>query len=105
MVNQIKELNQSNVALALRSAGYVAVQVWGPNCPHCVAAKKIWQQLDAGSVQLCQLNAAKAPAVSKRWRVRAVPSFLLFNNGKEVARFHGAITAKRLQAWLAQAEK
>ncbi|WP_158583971.1 thioredoxin family protein [Salinibius halmophilus] len=101
----VLELNQSNVAAVMRKQGYVAVKVWGPNCPHCAAAKQIWQKLAAGEVALYQLNAAKAPAVSKRWRVRAVPSFLLFKNGKEVARFHGAITAKRLQAWLDSAQK
>lgn len=105
MSGAIVQLNQSNVAHTMRSQEYVAVKVWGPNCPHCQAAKVIWQKLQAGDAKMCELNVSKAPAVAKRWRIRAVPTFILFRRGKEVARFSGVVTKKQLESWLSRSIK
>lgn len=105
MSGAIVQLNQSNVAHTLRSNEYVAVKVWGPNCPHCMSAKAIWQQLQPGAASMCELNVSKAPALAKRWRIRAVPTFIIFRRGKEVARFSGAIAKKPLQQWLSRSVK
>lgn len=97
----VPALTQSNIATISKRQPVLAVQVWGPNCPHCQASKGMWEAIAKDSeVPLFQLNAAKAPAISKRWRIRGVPAFVLVRQGKVVSQFQGRVSEKALRSWL-----
>ena len=42
------------------------------------------------SVQFGKLNVDQQPLISKALKVQTIPTFILFVNGKELARFFGA---------------
>jgi thioredoxin 2 len=50
-------------------------------------------------VRLLKLNADIAPAVSSRLRISGIPTLLLMQGGREVARASGALDAKTIVAW------
>jgi thioredoxin 2 len=56
------------------------------------------QELEPG-VRLLKLNSDVAPDVSSRLGITGIPTLLLMQRGKELARSAGAMDTRRLVAW------
>jgi thioredoxin 2 len=54
----------------------------------------------AGRVKLVKVDVDQAPGVSQRFAVRAVPTLLVLDRGRVVARQSGAAPAAALRRWL-----
>ena len=52
----------------------------------------------AGKVIVAKVNIDELPALTSRFNVKAVPTFIVFKGGKEVSRFTGYKTRKDLVA-------
>jgi len=50
-------------------------------------------------VRLLKINADTAPSVSSRFGISGIPTLLLMQGGREVARISGAMDAKSIVAW------
>jgi thioredoxin 2 len=50
-------------------------------------------------VRLLKLNADTAPSVSSRLAISGIPTLLLMQGGREIARTSGAMDAKTIVAW------
>jgi thioredoxin 2 len=50
-------------------------------------------------VRLLKLNADTAPSVSSRFGISGIPTLLLMQDGREVARISGAMDAGKIIAW------
>ena len=86
--------------------GVVLVDVWGPSCQVCLALLPHVEALAARhpAVRVVKLEAPKARRVCIELRLMGLPAFLLFRDGEEVARISDpALTAERLDRWLAEA--
>ena len=57
----------------------------------------------AGSLKLVKVDVDAAPQISQRFTVQAVPTLLLVDDGKVLARQSGAAPVAALRSWLDQA--
>jgi thioredoxin 2 len=57
----------------------------------------------AGQLKLVKVDVDKAPALSQRFAVRAVPTLLLLDHGQVLVRQSGAAPVAALRNWLDQA--
>lgn len=76
----------------LDAPGICLVDLFSNRCPPCkVLAPTISSLADkyVGRVTVCKVNVDRAPAVAERYGVRAIPTVLIINNGKEIKRLVG----------------
>jgi thioredoxin 2 len=86
----------------------VLVDVWAPWCGPCRMVSPVLDQLateKAGQVKLAKVDADQNPGLSRRFDVQAIPTLLVLDRGRVVARQVGAAPAPRLRVWLDEALK
>jgi len=78
------------------------IDVWAPWCGPCRAMAPMFdraaQELEP-KVRLLKLNSDAAPDVSSRLGITGIPTLLLMQRGKELARSAGALDTQRIVAW------
>lgn len=89
----------------LREGGMpVLAYVWAPWCPPCAAMTPAMDDVAARighRVRVVKLNAAGDSQALTAFGIAAVPALLLFSaDGREQARFLGALTARAVVAWV-----
>lgn len=87
----------------LVAQGHVVVDVWGPQCAPCIAMMPAVEALAQAraDVKFVKLDSSQARRLCMELRVMGLPAFLLFQDGREVARVAGQdVTAARLTQWL-----
>jgi thioredoxin 2 len=78
------------------------VDIWAPWCGPCRAMGPMFERAAAElepDVRLLKLNADEAPEISARFQVQAIPTMLLLQSGRLLARNSGAMDANRIVAW------
>ena len=83
--------------------GTTLVDVWGPECRPCLAlmphVEKVAEARD--ELNVVKLEAPKARRVCIKLRVHGLPTFLLMQDGEEVARLSApSISPAQLDEWL-----
>jgi len=71
----------------------VVVDFWAPWCGPCRAVAPILDDLASefdGKVQIVKVNVDEEPALSGEYGVQAIPTMIVFKNGKEIERVIGA---------------
>jgi thioredoxin 1 len=87
----------------LVSTGTVLVDVWGPQCRPCIALMPHVERLavERPALKIVKLDSTKARRLCIELRVMGLPAFLLFQEGREVARLAAPdLTAPELEQWL-----
>jgi thioredoxin 1 len=85
----------------VRTAGRVLVEVTAAWCPPCQRMKPLVQALArerAGSLRVAILDMDAAPAAAAALGVRGAPTFIVFEDGREIARQLGAMPPTVLRA-------
>ncbi len=78
---------------ALQPAGPVVVDFGAPWCPPCRAMEPVFEELAGcfeGGARFLKVNIDESPAVAQRYGVKGIPTFLVFEGGREVERVVGA---------------
>jgi thioredoxin 2 len=90
-------------AVVEKSSVPVLVDLWAPWCGPCRTVSPALEQLAterAGSLKLVKVNVDKAPQISQRFEVQAVPTLLITQDGKVLARRAGAAPVAALRMWV-----
>lgn len=104
--NGIVKLTSANFATTV-SQGTVLVDCWAPWCGPCLMQGQILEQIAATitdpTVKIGKLNVDEAPDIASQFRIRAIPTLLLFKDGKLARQFVGVQSAGTLAAVLTPA--
>jgi thioredoxin 1 len=97
---RIQEVNDADFEQAvLQSDQPVLVDFWAPWCGPCHALAPILAEVAAdwaGRARVMKLNVDVSPSSTERLSVRAIPTLILFKNGREVERLLGAVNKREI---------
>ena len=84
------------------AAGRVLVDFWSPGCGPCRAMEPVLESAASRhpNVKFAKMNAAENPDVAWAFKVVAVPTLVLFENGRPIADLTGAVPAQRIDEFL-----
>ncbi|MFC0542609.1 thioredoxin [Kutzneria chonburiensis] len=92
--------------VAERATLPVLVDLWATWCGPCRMVSPALVQLateKAGELKLVKVDVDRAPMLSERFTVRAVPTLLVLREGQVVARQAGAAPVPELRSWVDRA--
>jgi thioredoxin 2 len=81
----------------------VLVDLWAPWCGPCRTVAPAVEDAAhrfAGRLKVLKVNVDEAPTVARRFGVQGVPTLLVLNGGREVARQVGALPGAALARWI-----
>jgi thioredoxin 2 len=86
--------------------GPLLVEFWSTTCGYCRMVEPVVNDIAswrAGRLKVLKVNIESETAVARRFDVMATPTFILFQNGRQVARIDGAPREKLdLVSWVDQ---
>ena len=95
------EVNTDNFEQeVVKSSRPVLVDFWGPQCGPCLALMPQVEALNEkyqGRVKMAKVEAPKSRRLCLNVRVMGLPTFLFYQNGREVSRLTGTITIQSIE--------
>lgn len=84
------------------AAGRVLVDFWSPGCGPCRAMEPVLASAASRhpDVKFAKMNAAENPDVAWAFNVVAIPTLVLFEDGRPIADLTGAVPAQRIDELL-----
>jgi thioredoxin 2 len=81
------------------------VDLWAPWCGPCrmvsPALERLAQEM-AGRIKLVKVNVDTSPRIGRRFAVQGIPTLLLLDRGRVIARQTGAAPEPALRVWIEQ---
>ncbi|HOK52705.1 MAG TPA: thioredoxin [Bacteroidales bacterium] len=98
------QLNDANFKSQLKNK-LVLVDFWAEWCAPCRLMAPILNELAAeleGNCYVGKVNIERYPALAQQYRIRSIPTLILYKNGVEVQRIVGVKTKEYLHKQIAQ---
>jgi thioredoxin 1 len=98
-----KTTDATFAADVLQATTPVLVDFWGHGCPPCTAIAPVLEEVAAdfaGRVKIVKACVDDAMEMAGKYRIRAVPTLLLFKNGEVASMKMGFQSKVQLTEWL-----
>ena len=94
---------QNFEAEVLRWPGLVLADFWAEWCAPCRTLAPVLEELAkerAGRLRVVKINTEREPALASQFKIRSIPTLLLFRDGKLVDQLSGALPKQELALWI-----
>ncbi len=98
-----QQVDSSDFGKILQSENTVLADFYSDTCAPCRRMAPVFSELEresGGRFRAVKVNVASDGDLAMRYDVDAVPTFILFRNGKESARIIGAVPKEELSAMI-----
>jgi thioredoxin 1 len=85
--------------------GLILVDFWATWCGPCKVIAPVLNEIadeQQGKLRIGKVNVDNQQALAAKYKVRSIPTLVLYKNGKEVKRFVGIKTKKALMAEISE---
>ncbi len=98
-----KQTSYQEYETLTKTASLVLVDFGAEWCPPCKKMEPVlnaFVQEQGTKVKLLKMDGGNEIALMQSLKVEALPTFILYNNGKETKRLQGVMTKEELEAWV-----
>lgn len=90
-------------AEVLKWPGLVLVDFWADWCAPCRTLTPVLEEIAkerAGRLKIVKINTEEEPGLAAKFKIRSIPSLLLFRDGKLIDQVAGARSKQELTGWI-----